>query len=150
MLYCWDQLSLQPSSVVVCCHFSCLCHPSQWSSLVGSTDQGLPKLGVPAPLSPKLCEESQEEVRNQHLLNFSSKMPALLWLQVAFPPSSATMAVSVSGSVSESFSIVLHPASCWRDKLINFISPPDFAYSTVALNICSLGSAVSAAYGDWC
>lgn len=150
MLYCWDQLSLQPSSVVVCCHFSCLCHPSQWSSLVGSTDQGLPKLGVPALLSPKLCEESQEEVRNQHLINFSSKMPALLWLQVAFPPSSATMAVSVSGSVSESFSIVLHPASCWRDKLINFISPPDFAYSTVALNICSLGSAVSAAYGDWC
>lgn len=60
------------------------------------------------------------------------------------------MAVSLSGSVSESFSIMLHPASYWRGKPTNFISPPDFAYSTVALNICSLGSAVSAAYGGWC
>lgn len=47
------------------------------------------------------------------------------------------MAVSLSGSVSESFSIMLHPASYWRGKPTNFISPPDFAYSTVALNICS-------------
>lgn len=49
-------------------------------------DQGLPKPGVAALLSPKLCELTVD-VRNQHLLNFNSKIPALLWLQVAFPSS---------------------------------------------------------------
>lgn len=67
-------------------------------------------------------------------------------MQTAFPSSSASM----DGSVSETFSIVLYPTSYWRDKSAHFISPPNFVNSTLTLNICSLGLAVSTVYGGWC
>lgn len=66
-------------------------------------------------------------------------------MQTAFPSSSASM----DGSVSETFS-VLYPTSYWRDKSVHFISPLNFVNSTLALNICSLGLALSTVYGGWC
>lgn len=67
-------------------------------------------------------------------------------MQTAFLSSSANM----DSSVSEIFSVVLYPTSYWRDKSVRFISPPNFVNSTLALNICSLGLAVSTVYGGWC
>lgn len=87
-------------------------------------------------------------MKSEYLLNFSTA-PAIT--QTAFPSSSASMADSLPGSMSESFSVVLHPTSYWRDKFANFfVFSKNFANSTVALNVHSLGSAVSAVYGGWC
>lgn len=44
-------------------------------------------------------------------------------MQMAFPSSSASRADGLPGSVSQSFGIVLHPMSYWRDESPTFISP---------------------------
>lgn len=94
MLYCRDQLSLQPrlaggwgrleagAGVLLwftATFLACFCSPSQGSSVISNIDWGLPKPGVPALLSPELFELT-EGMRSQHLLNFSYKTPALLRL----------------------------------------------------------------------